>query len=623
MKARVIGAIAAVLLAGWMAGTARADFWLYGNEQMTINTPFPGGTGHLYDQSRASVVSGGLVGSFMAYDTSGVQVSGGSVAGHIRAYHTSEVHISDGSVFAPFAYNSTTVGISGGSVANLYAYDTSEVQISGGSVGNFSAGGNSIATISGGSVYGSVSGSGTVTFDGQDFVLGTGLSLDGVRVLGTGRLSGKWLDGTAWTVDIGEDASETAILLVPATLRLDGRLISPPYSTSARPFLVVGNTLSGRGTIHGEFGVGAGTAIVADEGDMALGDPTSYAGFTTEGRLDTRANTITLHAKGFAGLGILTELGGGILAAPNGIVIGPGRALAGSGTVEAKVSAAFGSTIEATGPLSLGDSDAYDGFYSDGQLLTGGNVVTINDRNVAVLGSLTQLGEGAAGGTVTAGNAVPADTHAHFLLEQGKNMIGRGAVNGNFKNHGDVIGDGVALAERIVFNAPWIVSGKGVFANTLVLGTFAPGDSPTISPTTNQAFGSTSIVQIELGGTEPGSGNDNHDQIADSNMIFLFDSPTLEVLPWNGFVPEVGDEFVILTWQDGLAGEFGSVATDPWFTDRGISFDLTYTNVGGAGNLTIEAVPEPATLSLLALGGLAAVRRRPERIRRRSRRCSR
>jgi hypothetical protein len=164
------------------------------------------------------------------------------------------------------------------------------------------------------------------------------------------------------------------------------------------------------------------------------------------------------------------------------------------------------------------------------------------------------------------------------------------------------------LAERIVFDSPWTVTGKGTFTNTLILGTFAPGESPAITTGTNQGFGGT--VQIELGGTVPGFGDNNHDQIKDTGTILLFGSPTLEVLPWNSFVPNVGDQFVVMTWQTGLDGKFGTVDTDPWFASHGISFDLHYNNVGGPGNLTVEALPEPATLSLLALGGALALLRR-------------
>ena len=183
-------------------------------------------------------------------------------------------------------------------------------------------------------------------------------------------------------------------------------------------------------------------------------------------------------------------------------------------------------------------------------------------------------------------------------------MSGHGFVDGDFKNQGHVIGDGTSGSERIIFNGPWVVSGKGTFTNTLILGTFSPGDSPTISSGENQGFGGT--VQIELGGTTPGSGADNHDQIVDSGTILLFNSPALEILPWNNFLPELGDEFVIMTWQEGLDGSFGTVLVDSWFIGSGIDFDLHYNNVGGMGNLILEAVPEPSTMLVLALGGLFA-----------------
>ena len=412
--------------------------------------------------------------------------------------------------------------------------------------------------------------------------------------------------GSSIILDFNKSLGCTGVLEVAGdgSLLLDGTGVT----IGGAMYIQTGGLLAGHGTIEGDVHGGGLSQIQAEGGTLLLGDDNSYSGFGTGGMFDVGSATVVLGCKGFANLGVLTEVDGGELMAANGVALGSGDNLVGTGTVAAKVAAAFGSTIEATGALALGDAGAFDGFFSDGTLRTGGNMVTIHDRNEAVLGSLTELGDGADGGTLTAGNADPADTYAHLLLEQGKNVIGRGSINGHFKNHGHAIGDGTGAAERLVFSSPWTVTGKGTFTNTLILGTFAPGESPSITSGENQGFGGR--VEIELGGTTPGFGDDNHDQINDAGTILLAGSPTLAILPWADFVPDLGDEFVILTWQGGLDGVFGDVAVDPWFTDRDITFALRYGDTTGPGALTIEAVPEPATLALLALGGLAVLGRR-------------
>jgi hypothetical protein len=97
------------------------------------------------------------------------------------------------------------------------------------------------------------------------------------------------------------------------------------------------------------------------------------------------------------------------------------------------------------------------------------------------------------------------DAPDHFVLEAGGGIFGHGAIDGNVVNQGAVIGDGFDESERIVFSPGWTVSGSGGFENTLMLGTFAPGDIPTIITGTNQGFGGT--VEIELGGLLPGPGS--------------------------------------------------------------------------------------------------------------------
>jgi len=347
-------------------------------------------------------------------------------------------------------------------------------------------------------------------------------------------------------------------------------------------------------------GAASDSAIVATAGNITLGDSTVLNGFTHAGSLTIGSNAVTLNSRGFANLGSLTQISGGTLSAPNGISLGVGCNISGSGVINAKISAGYGSIIEATGNLTLGNSASPVGFTSNGELYTNANTVVINDANEVVLGSMTTIGNGTSGGTLTAGTANPTDTQAHFLLEDGKNLEGRGTVNGNFKNQGHFKGDGPGHGQQLVFSSPWKVSGQGTFENMLVEGTFSPGNSPAIVESKNLAFSGT--VQIELGGKTPGIGSGHYDQINDLASVMLSGSPVLSILPWEEFVPQFGDTFDIMTWDSGLSGTFATVEVDPWFTAHGIRFNSAYNNVDGVGSLSLTAVPEPGTLGLLGVG---------------------
>ncbi|HMP08619.1 MAG TPA: hypothetical protein PJ982_19910, partial [Lacipirellulaceae bacterium] len=200
--------------------------------------------------------------------------------------------------------------------------------------------------------------------------------------------------------------------------------------------------VQGYGIVYGPIGGTAGTAgVVNASRTLALTEP-----------LEVGARQARILSLGAANLGPDASLEGGSITAPNGLFVGGSNTLRGHGTVTARVSAGIGSLIVAEGGnLTLGIASSPAGFFSDGDLMTGPHTVTINDANEAVLGSLTVLGDGVDGGTLVAGTALPAQTRTHLLIEQGKNLVGRGNVAGSVKNHGAVVGDGLALHQRIVF----------------------------------------------------------------------------------------------------------------------------------------------------------------------------
>lgn len=211
-----------LVLLGPLAGQSRGDFVLLDDEQLTVNSSHSRGT--LFDRSRAFIVPGGYISDLNAYSYSVVDMSGGGVGG-LYAFDSSTVNISGGNTSGLSAVAFSTVNISGGYVYGLNAYGSSAMDISGGGVGGLNAWNSSAIDISGGQVDNlNALDSSTVTFYGQNFRVSGGLILDGERVLGLGTLSGEWMDGTRWGINIRSNQPTATILAVPepATLLLLG-----------------------------------------------------------------------------------------------------------------------------------------------------------------------------------------------------------------------------------------------------------------------------------------------------------------------------------------------------------------------------------------------------------------
>ena len=274
---------------------------------------------------------------------------------------------------------------------------------------------------------------------------------------------------------------------------------------------------------------------------------------------------MTLNSAGFANLGVLTTLGGGTLAAPNGVAIPLGGNLVGSGVVNGKIAAGYGSTINATGNLTLGDSTSPVGFTSNGELYTNANTVTIissnaaNNQNAVVLGSLTQID----GGSLVAPNGI--------LLNNGNNLVttdAGGTVSGGtasrFLNLGNVQGPSSSSSNWLTFNMLF-KGGTGQTSGRIAfLGGFATGDSPGV----NTQYGATELggrgTEFDIGGTTPGNSDNNYGQLnilTDPNDLnnhgdlILCRTRASSIVDWNGFVPTPGETFTVLTWDRNALGD--------------------------------------------------------------------
>ncbi|MGA2254062.1 MAG: autotransporter-associated beta strand repeat-containing protein, partial [Thermoguttaceae bacterium] len=189
------------------------------------------------------------------------------------------------------------------------------------------------------------------------------------------------------------------------TLEIDG----PMAASTAQVSIGSMSTLIANTSIPRAIaGLAVSSQIVANTANVSLGDFTSNTGFTHAGTLIVGSNTVTLNSTGSANLGVLTTLGGGTLSAPNGVTVPPSGNFIGFGAVNGKLAAGYGSTISATGNLTLGDPTSPVGFVSGGQLYTNANTVTLNssnggdNQNAVVLGSLTQID----GGSLVAPNGI-------------------------------------------------------------------------------------------------------------------------------------------------------------------------------------------------------------------------
>jgi hypothetical protein len=109
------------------------------------------------------------------------------------------------------------------------------------------------------------------------------------------------------------------------------------------------------------------------------------------------------------------------------------------------------------------------------------------------------------------------------------------------------------IDEVLAISSGEILSGSGSFYLELInSGVLAPGHSPGVISVASLTQAAAAVMQIELAGTTAGTG---YDQINVTGAAAL--DGTLQVTLLDGFLPEVGDTFDILTFGS-VTGEFAN-----------------------------------------------------------------
>lgn len=243
-----------------------------------------------------------------------------------------------------------------------------------------------------------------------------------------------------------------------------------------------------------------------------------------------------------------------------------------AGLISGRGSMIFGETEGLTnyGAVNLGgDADVYGVFNNDADgTPEGGELVVSGGASVAFYGDVVNNGN-------------------KFKVSPNANV----AVFGDYSGAGPISGGG----------GVWFEGG------------FSPGASPAyLQYGVGINYTDSAVLKFEiLGYTSEAAGPHQYDVIEVIDGCALSLDGTLEVYLedlTNGgdtFDPVLGSEFVIFrTEADKLSGEFAETVWPTW--GDGLTFDIEYT--GSA--VTLEVVPEPATMGLLGLGGLALLRRR-------------
>ncbi|MBA3484035.1 MAG: hypothetical protein H0T51_19700 [Pirellulales bacterium] len=411
----------------------------------------------------------------------------------------------------------------------------------------------------------------------------------GILGLGSASASGNELRLLQGGVDfLSDGAIGSGLLLVdtpnPVTIQATGNrnIASMPQFLTPVSFIGSGDLRFNNGTnktlattithnstgttqIDGRFTLTPTGSLVVNSGQLVLGDPAMAGGFAASGSLVLNGGTLTARNLGYLSIGNVT-LAGGTLNVPGGYALPLGSVLQGRGGLTGRIAAVEGSTILASGQLTLGDATHPAGIALQGELYTGVHQVTLLDANQAVLGSYTRLGEASADGTLTSANGL--------LLQLGRSIAGRGRIeSANLAAkavtiNGDVEGESAANPLELT----GFVTGSGNMDKVVFSGTYSPGTGTALTSIGDATLTSAATLRMEIGGSIQGV---YHDALAFAGSLNL--GGTLQVALIDSYKPRANDEFHL--FQGTTLGTFAAFAFPS--LEPGLEWDASYLYQNG------------------------------------------
>jgi hypothetical protein len=361
------------------------------------------------------------------------------------------------------------------------------------------------------------------------------------------------------------------------TIDITGGVFSTPFMQNAGSLVQDGGAISigAFGLLNNSgsyFYIGQNKAATVNgpsinAGEIQLGGASAL--LTGSGTLD---NTGLLHGDGVIGNAVNNDAGGEIRAEAGKRIKLTGTSGTNAGNINLQ-----GGTAEFSQPLTIANGGQVNG---QGNLIVAVGSNTGLGANQSSAFGLSDNGtiQFSGGNTNIYGSVNLPGTYNGGVFTgpgTGKLLIGAGAITVSF--YGDVWNNGNLFRTQPGSYAVFFgtVHGASSFSGGGTVdfeGVHQVGNSPAvIGIGGNAIYGVASALDINIGGTTPGNGANNYAQVNVAGSATL--GGTLNLLPYNGFVPVSGDKFTVMTYGSS-SGTFSSIdGTSP---APGLTYSAVY-----------------------------------------------